>query len=353
MIKKYRSPEYNYNFNTETGFFVRWGKTLAEDPRFSPFGPEILDLEISINGCPNKCPMCYKDNTNKLPTNMSFETFKLILDKMPDTLTQIAFGITGIQTNPDFIKMLKYTKEKGIIPNFTLSGIDLTDEIAKEVVNYIGACAVSAYESNKNICYNTVKKFTDLGIKQTNIHLFTSKESKDFVYEVLNDTLIDERLKNLNAVVLLKCKPKGRAANNFHVLTTNEYNDLVNFCLKNNIRYGFDSCSTPDFENAIAINKEMSLKQKSDLLMMSESCESFGLFSSYIDVYGNYYPCSFATGEGEWIEGLSVINCNNFLKDIWFNEKVNKYRNISLNTCYKSGCRKCLIFDINPKDYEI
>ena len=64
---------------------------------------------------------------------MTFETFKTIIDKMPIVLTQIAFGITGIQTNPDFIKMLKYCREKQIVPNFTLSGIDLSDKIAKEV----------------------------------------------------------------------------------------------------------------------------------------------------------------------------------------------------------------------------
>ena len=42
------------------------------------------------------------------------------------------------------------------------------------------SCCI-AYESDKNVCYNTVKKFTDLGIKQTNIHLCYYKENMDFV----------------------------------------------------------------------------------------------------------------------------------------------------------------------------
>lgn len=352
MIKKVRSNNYNYNFNTETGFFARWGKTPEDDPMFSPFGPEILDLEISINGCPNGCKFCYKANTNTKPTNMSFNTFKYIIDKMPKGLTQIAFGITGVQTNPDFIKMLKYCKKKNIVPNFTLSGIDLTDEIAEKVVKYIGAVAVSAYEIDKNVCYNTVKKFIDLGIKQTNIHLFTSQETMPFVYEVLNDRMTDSRLKDINAIVFLKCKPKGRAKNNFHTPDTEDFNKLVSYCLNNDIAFGFDSCSAKDFENAINSHPNLNDNQKQQMIMMAESCESFGLFSSYINVFGSYFPCSFAEGEGDWKEGISVVDCNDFIKDIWYHPKVVKYRKRSLTNCYQSGCRKCLIFDeINPEEY--
>ena len=35
------SPEYNFIFNKETGFFARWGKTPKDDPQFCPFGPEL------------------------------------------------------------------------------------------------------------------------------------------------------------------------------------------------------------------------------------------------------------------------------------------------------------------------
>ena len=348
-VKFLRSDIVNYNFNKENGYMVTWGKTLKDNPDFSPFGPFILDLEISVNGCPNNCSFCYKGNTNDPPTNMSFDTFKKIINKLPRTINQIAFGISGIQTNPDFVKMLKYCREeKGIIPNFTLSGLDLTDEIAKEVVKYIGAVAVSAYSTNKNICYNAVKKFSDLGIKQTNIHLLASAEGKDFMYEVLKDSKTDERLSKLNAVVFLKVKPKNRAKGKFHNLKVDDYCEIVNYCLDNNISFGLDSCGAPDFEIAINRNIKLSDKRKEEIISLSESCEG-SLMSSYIDVHGVYYPCSFAAGEGDWVEGLDVLNCNDFLKDVWFNEKLKEYRKNLMSDCYKSGCRKCLIFkEINP-----
>jgi len=63
--KKYcRSEDYNYNFDKETGFFARWGKTKEDDPDYSPFGPEILDLEISSGGdCLGNCPFCSPKGT--------------------------------------------------------------------------------------------------------------------------------------------------------------------------------------------------------------------------------------------------------------------------------------------------
>ncbi len=55
--------DYNYIFDKRNGDFKRWGKTINDDPQFSPIGPEILDIEISINGCPNGCAFCSPSGT--------------------------------------------------------------------------------------------------------------------------------------------------------------------------------------------------------------------------------------------------------------------------------------------------
>src|SRR3990167_8201583 len=88
-----RSEHYNWNFNMKTGFFARWGKTLRDDPEIAP-SPEILDCEISTK-CNGKCAFCYKSNTSN-GDNMSFDMFKVIFDKIPQNLTQIAFGIGSL-----------------------------------------------------------------------------------------------------------------------------------------------------------------------------------------------------------------------------------------------------------------
>ena len=90
-VCKASDGSYNYTYDKISGLFRRWGETYDDDPEYSPAGPEILDLEISVNGCPNNCKFCYKSNSNESAVNMTFETFKSIIDKMPKTLTQIAF----------------------------------------------------------------------------------------------------------------------------------------------------------------------------------------------------------------------------------------------------------------------
>lgn len=292
---------------------------------------------------------CYKGNTNEAPTNMSFETFKTIFHKVASskTLGQIAFGISGVQTNPDFLKMMRYSRENGVIPNFTLSGIDLTDELADEIAKLAGALAVSLYATDKNICYDTVKKFTDRGMNQVNIHLMLSKETMPLVKEFINDRKNDPRLSKMNAVVFLGVKGKGRAKNHYHSVDSNEFAALVRTLMLLNINFGFDSCSAPKFEKSIKEDKLLSREQKEQLLRMSESCES-GLFSSYINTAGKFFMCSFAEGEGDWIKGIDVVNCDNFLEDVWYHPKVIAYRNRLISESI-DGCRMCLIFpEINP-----
>ena len=339
FVKVVLGQDYNYVFSKVTGDFCRWGKNAKDDPSFSPVGPEILDIEISINGCPNKCKFCYKSNTNKPATNMSFDTFKKIIDSFPKTLTQIAFGITGVQTNPDFLKMMEYSRYIGIVPNFTLSGIDLTDRLADKISRLVGALAVSAYQTDKNVCYDTVKQFTDLGVKQTNIHIMVCDENIDFVYEVLNDKLTDDRLKNMNAIVFLGVKPKGRAKEGFTSLSTAKYRKLIDFCFKKKIAIGFDSCSAPKFEEAVK-HMKLSKKDKSNLVASSESCES-SLFSSYINTSGEYWHCSFSEKE-DGQKCVNVLNHDDFL-DVWYSKEVKAFRNKSIASM-KNGCRYCHVF---------
>lgn len=81
-IRICKSPRYNYLFKTSDGFFLRWGKDENDDPKFSPFGPELLDIEISTI-CGLNCSHCYKSNSS-VGKNMSLETYKTILSKMPN-----------------------------------------------------------------------------------------------------------------------------------------------------------------------------------------------------------------------------------------------------------------------------
>ncbi len=159
LVKTASYSNYNYSFRIRDGLFVRWGKTLKEDPQVAP-APEILDIEISTK-CANGCNFCYKSNTSN-GKNMSLDTFKKVLDKFPNNLTQIAIGSdsSGI-SNPDIFSMMQYARKNGIVPNITVA--DITKDTAERLAEVTGAVAVSRYK-DKNKCYNSVKYLLDAGL---------------------------------------------------------------------------------------------------------------------------------------------------------------------------------------------
>jgi MoaA/NifB/PqqE/SkfB family radical SAM enzyme len=327
MIRVHNSAGYKWVFDTSNGEFMRWGKTKTDDPQYSAIGPEILDIEVSTI-CSQGCVFCYKSN---LPTgkNMSFDTFKIIIDKMKYNLTQVAFGIGDLDANPDLRKMMAYCRSLDIIPNITINGHNLTDDWAEYLVSMCGAVSVSNY--NMHDCYNTVEKLTNYGLKQCNIHQLLSAESWSKCHTLLYDVRYDERLAKLNAVVFLSLKKKGRGEKHTTV-TEVMFNELVTRLLKENIRFGFDSCSAIKLMKYLEEHPEF--KQLNTYI---EPCEA-GLFSSYVNVDGRYFPCSFSEQIGG---GIDILKKDYFLRDVWNEDSNIIWRNILL-TCK----RNCPIYKI-------
>jgi len=347
MRRIYTSQNYNWIFNKKDGEFIRWGKTTLDDPRFSPVGPEILDIEISTichgpNGIP--CPHCYKSN-NKTGINMTLQTYKKIFDKFPSNLTQVAFGIGDIDANPDLWDIMRYTKDKGVIPNITINGSRMIPEYYDNLVDICGAVAVSKYKP-KDICYNAVDELLNRGLKQVNIHMLVSQQTYDECFELLNDRLYDIRLEKMNAIVFLMLKPKGYRNYYSKLSSLDKFKKLIDHSMNHDILIGFDSCSAPMFLEAVKIGKDEEEFKK--YVICSESCES-GLFSSYCNVKGEYWHCSFSENVHPW-KGINILKCKDFMKDIWLSEEVMKFRDHLLNqdnSYISEGCRFCPIYDLS------
>ena len=332
MIRTFSSKDYNWTFDTVTGLFNRWGDTIKDNPQYSEFGPEILDIEVSTI-CHQGCKFCYKNNTS-IGKNMSFKIFKTILDKVRGNLTQVAFGIGDLYANPDLLSMMWYCRNNNIIPNITINGLNINSESDKQsaiqLAQICGAVSISNY--NKNTCYNTVKMLTDVGLKQVNIHQLLSVETYNSCFYLSSDagSLKDERLKKLNAIVFLSVKQKGRGIK-YTPIGQEDFNYLIYDLFAEKVKFGFDSCTAHKFLNYIKDKPEYDkLKQ------YVEPCES-GLFSLYINVDGFAYPCSFSENN----TGLDVVNCNDFIKDIWNSAALILWRNLLL------ACkRNCPIYNI-------
>ena len=333
------SKNYNYVFDLTDGLFLRWGRKHFDDPQFSPFGPEILDIEITTkcNGVNGKlCSYCYKSNT-KDGHNMSYETFVDILNKVNENqqLCQLAFGLgSTAEENPDLWKMCEYARSQNIIPNGTIA--DITDETADKIAQNFGACAVSIH--NKENGYGSVKKLTDRGMTQCNIHQVIYNENYEEILQLIDDIKKDSRLEKLNAVVFLSLKKTGRAENNKNMtqMSQENFNELILYALEKNINFGMDSCSAIKFLKFIEMYPEYKYFET-----YIEPCESFGLFSSYVNVMGKYYPCSFVEMIKDYPYFADLTKVKSFTKEVWQSEWMKKIRNKSLK-----NNRKCLDFQI-------
>lgn len=341
-VKIFRSDDCNFNFRKSDGFTQTWGKTEAEDPDWCPAGPMIADIEITdiCAGPTGKkpCAFCYKSNTLS-GTNMSIQTYMKVFEKLPKVVSQIAFGGDAQATsNPDLQKIMWYTREHGVIPNITVANI--SDETADWLSKVAGAVAVSRYE-DKNLCYDTVKRLTDRGLSQTNIHILVSKETLPWILETLEDRTTDPRLSKLNAIVFLSLKKKGRGTS-FTSITQEEFKSIVDKAMELKVSFGFDSCSCGKFLESVKDHPKYAQFKE-----MAEPCES-SLFSTYISVSGSWFPCSFTEGYDNWTTGLDVVNCQDFVKDIWNHPRAKDFRTKLLATASnnKLGCRTCPLFEV-------
>lgn len=338
--------DYNSVFNKKTGYTATYGLNEADDVTWCPLGPEILDLEISVNGCPrvgNKnCRFCYKNNTDAPAKNMSFDTFKRIVDNFPKSLYSIAFGITGVQTNPDFPKMLEYCRSIGVIPNYTLSGADINGEIVSATAKYCGAVAVSCYEGDKDLCYNTIDTFAKYAPNvHINMHIVLSRGTLDHVMDVLNDLKAtrtvntnvnigkcsfnmtykvpqDPRLEHLRHIVFLRIKPVGRARSLDTNVDLDIFKKVIAFCKANHIGYGFDSCSAKDVETVMINNGDTNASK------YCQSCESTTQ-SIYVSCDGLMIPCSFCENHFK-DKAVNLVSVDNFIKEWHDNPVLNEFR---------------------------
>ncbi len=71
---------------------------------------------------------------------------------------------------------------------------------------------------------------------------------------------------------------------------------------------------------------------------MADPCES-KIFSYYINCHGIGFPCSF----GEDIEeGIDVLNCGNFIEDVWNSKIANRWRKKLID-----NKRNCPIYELS------
>jgi MoaA/NifB/PqqE/SkfB family radical SAM enzyme len=312
--KHTKTNAYEVFFNNKTGLEVCRGINGNPDP-FKTDLPLLLDIGI-MGSCKNHCPFCYQGDDEE--PDMTLENYKTIIDQVKDHTNQVALGGRGDPNkHENFEEILLYSRKNGVIPSYTTSGIDLTDEEI-ELSKLCGAVAVSDYGQDHT--YQAVQRFINAGIK-TNIHLIFSKASYHKCTKILHGynpwvkTYLSSsnslfEVEKLNGVVILLFKPQGRGADCPDMVPhAYQIESVADLLFKRNelFKIGIDSC----LANYAYQYGKLTEEQK----MGVDSCEASRM-SAYISPSMMMMPCSYAE------KTLAVqINKKNNISDIWNHSK--------------------------------
>jgi len=289
VIKLIKTETYCIEFHTDTGLELTYGINGYKDPEVLEF-PSLLDIGI-MGHCPNKCSFCYQGHFHE--EHMSLRNFKSIIDQIKDETNQVALGGRGDPNlHPNFKEIIEYSISKNVIPNYTTSGINLSDEQI-EISKQCGAVAVSAYD--KPFTFKAIEKLSQNNI-MTNIHMIGSKENYTKICDILSGKNPWENqinLKNIFAFVFLLFKKSGAGKNLDQNLTSEQISYIADLAFQDNTparpTIGFDSCFINHFLNLNKIDEQT--------LPLIDYCES-ARKSAYISPTMEMLPCSFAKMKG-------------------------------------------------------
>lgn len=172
MIRKVdKKNRFVSMFDPKTGFYVRSGvmdengKDTGVDPFMTSF-PELIDVGVMghcVHGKSGLClksgVQCYQNGLKNYMPNMSLENYKRIVDECKGKTFQFALGGRGdVDQHENFEEIMRYTRENGIVPNFTSSGLGFTPEIVDICKRFCGAVAISQYSRLNKVILRRKKK---------------------------------------------------------------------------------------------------------------------------------------------------------------------------------------------------
>ena len=118
--KCFQNDDYILLFDTNLGIELLQGANGKGDP-FVLELPSLLDIGI-MGTCTHKCKICYQGHVNR--PNMTLDNFKAIIDEVSHHVNQVALGGRGDPNkHENFRQIIEYCLKKGVVPNYTTSGI--------------------------------------------------------------------------------------------------------------------------------------------------------------------------------------------------------------------------------------
>jgi len=309
--------------------------------------PESVHIAVT-HRCNYKCPSCYVDNS--ITEEMTTEEIKALIDEMADMkVFQLAIGGGEPFLRDDLIDIVRYARQKGVIPNITTNGSLITEDVADKLSGYIGQIQISVNGHNKALHesarekgnFDAVLRSIDILRKHKVSFGINTLLSRDNVNEIGN---LMAFVVQQGAVTLNFLRPKpSKLDDNWYEksrLSSSDYQmvhrDIKNVLGKYPIRITVDC----------ALSFLMNTESSDDLQRHGVyGCSGARRFVS-IRPDGSAYPCSF-------IDSYCGGNIKNGLKDVW--QGFDEFRNIQDHlkgkcaVCetkhYCAGCRAISLYE--------
>lgn len=173
------------------------------------------------NKCSVKCGHCYMDSGEALKSELDTSEFKKAIDIISEMqIFHIAMGGGEALERNDLFDLALYAREKGLVPNLTVSGRGIDRKTAKKmkifgqvnvsVDGIFGNYSVFRNSMNFAEADNALFYLTDEGIP-AGINCVLGKKNFDDIEELF----IYAKRMGLNEIEFLRLKPSGRSLKTF------------------------------------------------------------------------------------------------------------------------------------------
>ena len=167
--------------------------------------------------CSVRCAHCYTNGGDVIDGELDAESLKRALDVLAEMkVFHIAFSGGDAMEKPEFFEIAQYARSKGIVPNYTISGVNMTAEISQKM-RVFGQVNVSIDGVGKKygvfrrqdmfeVADNAVEMLVKANVP-TGINCVVARQTFDGIKELFRYA----KRKKVNHISFLRFSPSGRA----------------------------------------------------------------------------------------------------------------------------------------------
>jgi MoaA/NifB/PqqE/SkfB family radical SAM enzyme len=316
--------------------------------------PPFIEVEPTTI-CNKKCKMCEHTFWKECGRHMTYEEFKGILDQFPHLAWA---GLTGIGSqflNPDYLKMLKYCKDRHAIVELWEHMNDLKENDLQALVDYgVDFFFISSYGATKKTYEKIVVggKF-DEAIKNIKRLIEIKKEKKSFL-PLLNFHYIVQR-DNIHEVIPFIDMIASLNTEVGEILFTqllHPFKEIEDLCVRIDDELA-EKIRQKAKETGIMINFSAAVPRNSEKAPVNCCIE---YIMPFIFADGNVSVCC-GTNENNQREHQKAVSLGNAFKtpfrEIWNSQKYKDLRKKIRNGEFPAACLYCPKYRLPPNLLEL